>query len=700
MDNIFYRLNDNKWLQAIKRGFLKIQSIVIIGCLTTIIINLPIKVYQEFMVNLFGAEWQNLFSVIQRYTLGIITIPLVIASSYSLADIKMTMEKKSNHKPIISAIISFVIIILLVSDLNIIHISSLGAGGMALGVLIALFATEMFLYFNSVFYKERKNIDYSNDSVLNESIDSILPATLTIIIFFAIRMAVLSIGNGNVFEVWNQMFNSIILFFNRFIPTVFIYVFGIHIFWFLGIHGSNIFDIVNISLFDKNIEANITAVANGIEATEIFTKQFFDIFVSIGGGGATLCLIIAVLITKANNNNKNIAKISILPGIFNINEIMIFGFPIIFNPVYLIPFILIPVIFTFTSWLAMTIGIVPVTINETNWITPIFFNAYLATESIGAVILQIFNICIGVLIYIPFVKLSNKVSIKESKVTFEKLKDEVFSHEDVQKYITVKSDSIGAMARGLGNDLIYDLNNNKSLYLEYQPQVNKYNKIIGVEALLRWKHDILGSIPPNIIITIAQEINIIDHIGIWVIDKACSQLNTWNKLGIDNIEMSINISTLQLKNEKFASNVKEIIEKYNVDSSKVKLEITENLAISNDSITDKQLRELDKTGVKLAIDDFGQGYNPILYIQKYNVEIIKLDGSLIKNIVNDEISRNIVKSMHSLCDVSNITMIAEFVETIEQKEILDTLENCIYQGYLFSKPLGSEECLKYIVNHQ
>ncbi|MGL4253185.1 MAG: PTS sugar transporter subunit IIC/EAL domain-containing protein [Fusobacteriaceae bacterium] len=697
MYKLLYKLTKNRWLQAIRMGFLKIQSIVIIGCLTTVMLNLPIEKYNELMIRIAGSNWKVLFSMIQRYTLGIITIPLILTISHSLASIKDTKKNKNELNSIISAVVSFIIVISITSDMKVIDISSLGAGGMAFGVLISLLSSEIFLYFSNLLYREKKNTDYSNDSTLNDSIGSLIPAALTIILFFSLKIILERNGVHDIFHLWNGIFNSVILFFNKFIPTMIIYVLGVHVFWFLGIHGSNIFDILNTNFFDKNLELNKLAVLEGITATEIFTKQFFDTFVNIGGSGATLCLIIAIFITKTNSNNRNIAKLAVVPGIFNINEIVIYGIAIIFNPAYIIPFILTPLVFTFTSYVAMGVGMVPVTVNEINWITPIFLNAYLSTGSINAILLQIFNISLGVMIYRPFVELSNKIQINESQSTFEELKKEIYNDNKIHKYLTTKNDSIGSMARGLGNDLASDLHRDKNLYLEYQPQVNRFGKVVGVEALLRWKHEVLGNIPPNIIITISQEMDMIDELGMWIIDRACNQLHMWNKKGIKDMAMSINISTLQLKNPKFAKRVKDIIEKYELRSSDIKLEITENLAISDDRITGKQLKEIENYGIKLAIDDFGQGYNPILYIQKYNIDIIKLDGSLIKNIAKDKTSRNIVKSMYSLCQDSGIIMVAEFVETMEQKEILDKLGNCIYQGYLFSKPLSGTDCLEYII---
>ncbi|MGL4402199.1 MAG: hypothetical protein ACRCTS_00460 [Fusobacteriaceae bacterium] len=126
--------------------------------------------------------------MIQRYTLGIITIPLILTISHSLASIKDTKKNKNELTPIISAIVSFIIVISITSDMKVIDISSLGASGMAFGVLISLISSEIFLYFSDLLYKERKNTYYSNDSTLNNSIGSLIPAALTIILFFSLKI--------------------------------------------------------------------------------------------------------------------------------------------------------------------------------------------------------------------------------------------------------------------------------------------------------------------------------------------------------------------------------------------------------------------------------------------------------------------------------------------------------------------------------
>lgn len=156
MYNFLYKLTKNTWLQAIRIGFLKIQSIVIIGCLTTVMLNLPIAKYDEVMTKIAGLNWKILFSMIQRYTLGIITIPLVLTISHSLAGIKDAKKNRNELAPIISAIVSFIIIVSLTSDMKIIDIGFLGSAGMAFGVLISPLSSEMFMFFSNLMYREKK----------------------------------------------------------------------------------------------------------------------------------------------------------------------------------------------------------------------------------------------------------------------------------------------------------------------------------------------------------------------------------------------------------------------------------------------------------------------------------------------------------------------------------------------------------------
>ncbi|MGL5694936.1 MAG: EAL domain-containing protein, partial [Peptostreptococcaceae bacterium] len=425
-------------------------------------------------------------------------------------------------------------------------------------------------------------------------------------------------------------------------------------------------------------------------------QYYIIIFAHIGGAGSTLSLIIAFkLLKKIKDKRKLIPNIGIVASIFNINEPIVYGLPIIFNPIYILPFILTPVVLTLVTYIAIKLNFISIN-NDVNWSMPIFLNAYILTNSFNGVILQVVNIIIGIVIYIPFVILSDKVYEVEVNDFYSDLKNKIFSNKLDGKRLTSLDDNIGIIARILAVDLSNDLTDSKRLYLQYQPQVDKNGVVVGVESLCRWNHKILGNIPPNIFIQIAEECDLMDELGRYIIKESCKQLKLWNKELKEPMEMSINVSASQLKDEMFYDYIKGTIENNNIDFKDIKLEITESLALGNDVTTEAQIKRLSDLDIKFAIDDFGQGYNPILYIKKYNISTLKLDGSLIKDIETNDASRYIVHAMYTLCENSGIKIVCEFVESYKQKSILDRMGNGIYQGYLFSQPLCGDDCLNYI----
>lgn len=335
-----------------------------------------------------------------------------------------------------------------------------------------------------------------------------------------------------------------------------------------------------------------------------------------------------------------------------------------------------------------------------NWTYPVLFNAYKLTGGFSGLILQIINIIVGVVIYTPFVKISDNMSKRERQEAYNKLKNTVFSGNLEKLDLSSGADNMGEISIFLGEELKEILTgrrkNQGELYLEYQPQVNKDRKVVGVEALLRWRYEEFGNIPPNIIVLIAEEVGLIYPLGKWVAKEAIKQLSILDKELEKNIDMSINVSTKQLTDDTFAIYIKNMIKLYKVNPNNIKIEITESFAIGEDEVTKEQLTKLTEYGVKLAIDDFGVGYNPLLYIKKYNIECIKIDGSLIRDIDKNEESKSIVSSVYSLGESTGITVVNEFVETEKQKAVLDKMGDGLYQGYLFSKPLKADACLEYI----
>ena len=220
--------------------------------------------------------------------------------------------------------------------------------------------------------------------IFNRAIQGIFPIVFIIIIFTSAGQIMKGLlGDINIVNFGSYFFIYLFNWFGNGIIGTLLYVFFVHFLWFFGIHGTNTLDMVAKQLFEPGVQINQALIQNGQLPTELFSKTFLDIFVFIGGCGTALCLILAIFIAAKKSNNKKLAKVAGISVFFNINEIVIFGFPVIFNPIMLIPFILTPLVLTIISSIAMSTGIVPYISQSVEWTVPIILSGYQATGSIA-----------------------------------------------------------------------------------------------------------------------------------------------------------------------------------------------------------------------------------------------------------------------------------------------------------------------------
>ncbi len=234
--------------------------------------------------------------------------------------------------------------------------------------------------------------------------------------------------------------------------------------------------------------------------------------------------------------------------------------------------------------------------------------------------------------------------------------------------------------------------------LFYQPIYDQKNSEINqAEALLRWNHSNLGIISPSDFIPIAEKTKLIIPITDWIIYEVCQKIKQWDELGIDKMTVSINISLLSLENRgaELTESVNNGIQKAGIKAEKVKLEITESILIRDTDEIVSVFDALKKIGVKLALDDFGTGYSSFGCMKDLPLDIIKLDRSLISNIVTDEREQMIAQSIIAIIHALNIQVVAEGVETSEQLEYLKQYGCDFIQGFFFSRPLPASEFIEY-----
>lgn len=232
--------------------------------------------------------------------------------------------------------------------------------------------------------------------------------------------------------------------------------------------------------------------------------------------------------------------------------------------------------------------------------------------------------------------------------------------------------------------------------LYYQPKVDlKTENITGFEALLRWRSPEGKLLLPGQFVPIAEESGLILDLGKWVLDAACKQIKTWNKLTNQTLPLAINLSTLQFKQFDLVKNIAKTIEEYDVDPSLFELEITESVLMIDASITVNNLSSLREMGFKLTLDDFGTGYSSLSYLTKLPVQSLKIDKAFVGDF-QDRRNHAIILSLITLCKDLELTTIAEGVETPEQRDFLLGNGCDQYQGYLFQPPLPAHEIANLI----
>lgn len=229
---------------------------------------------------------------------------------------------------------------------------------------------------------------------------------------------------------------------------------------------------------------------------------------------------------------------------------------------------------------------------------------------------------------------------------------------------------------------------NNEFKLLYQPQIDiNSSKIIGAEALIRWMHPTLGVISPDDFIPLAEQNNLINAIGRFVFQEACSQAKEWLKRDITLSSISINLSPLQFKDRYFKKFVTDTLNKMELDPSLVDLELTESALIYDDEAIFKTIENLRLKGLKLSVDDFGTGYSSMSYLRMFAIDRIKIDRSFVSKMLERKEDYAIVQSIIELANRLNIETIAEGVENINTLKALKDLGCCSFQGYLISKPI-------------
>lgn len=457
--------------------------------------------------------------------------------------------------------------------------------------------------------------------------------------------------------------------------------------WLCGIHGTDVLENIALSLFAPGMDINLAAAAQGLPGTEIFTKTFLDLFVFMGGCGTLICLLIALLLFSRQKASRGLARSALVPMLFNVNELLVFGLPVVLNPIFVIPFLLTPLVCLLTSGAAMSLGWVPVCVQNVEWTMPVLFSGAMATGSWQGSVLQLVNILIGTAIYIPFVRLHDELLDENTRQQVRELTALMKNCEETGQFVRLVDQDhyLGQTAKLLAIEL-KNMMEQGNLTLGYQPQFDERGHCFGAEALLRAEHPHFGRLYPPLVIELARETGFLTDMELAIVGQVIAALPE-----LPGLCLSVNITADTLRDERFEEFLKEQIRHQKIEPGTLWLEVTEQTTLYLNEEIEKKLERIKALGVLLAVDDFSMGSTSLKYLQSNQFSQVKLDGSLIRTLESNGHSRQIISSILYLSQSMDFEVIAEFVETVQQRDALRALGCRYYQGWLYSPAVPLEE---------
>ncbi len=679
---VTYRIENSFFLTVIRHGLTLMIPFILTGGVACALMNLPFVDYSASVGNGDFMWLYRILETIYQGTFGLFSLVLVIVLSLCYGmERNETVDKTALY--IVVALGAFG------TQLNLssteFDIGNIGAQGCFSAMFVTLLSCYAYEKLKKVTALTLRKYAVGMESLCANAVQALLPMAL-IIGTVALFTKVLYFGTGvsNLHELFSQFICGLFENIGNNWGSGLLYTFVLHVLWICGFHGSHMLEPVA-----QNAFAVVTDEVG-------FSKSFFDTYVVMGGCGTTICVLLILLIFYRNDRMGNLAKIGSFTVIFNLNEVLNFGLPIILNPIMAIPFILTPVVCYLIAYIATYLGFIPSVMQQISWSTPPLISGYLASGSIRGTLLQIVCIIVGMVIYYPFIRMHKKVQeiyAREKLNMIVKELQEKEQENEAPKFLG-RADSLGLISRMLLEDLKIAIDHNK-LYMLYQPQVDENGKCLGAEALLRWEHPLYGFIYPPLIIYLAKEGNLLQELETKVFDMAAAAVQKTSQEYDGEFKISVNITAKSLLWD-IESCIESCLKKYNIPAERLWVEITEQDVISNADYVIDKLERLKKCGHVLLIDDFGMGHTSLIYLQSNYFGIVKLDGSLVKRILQSKTNQKIVASIVELGNELGVKVIAEYVETQEQWQMLKDLGCYCYQGYLFSKPVTLDVFITYI----
>jgi lactose/cellobiose-specific phosphotransferase system IIC component len=674
--------------------------LIIIKCFALMMIDLPISAYQSFLHTPTAAFFldgaTDAMSVIDGYFALLMTVSI----SWSYGREKDVQSVQTILFPLLASVCFLILIGFHTESFQPVYMTHEGV----LSCLIAVFAAgAIYFWLLKQFHIGYDHTHYKIDTQLHDIVYSIIPLFSVMLLFILAQQVILYLTGGACLQL--ELVNMMNSFFHLFaaiplLSTAF-FLLMVQCLWFLGINGNNILYDINDNYFSALSQENMIAAASGLVPPNIITSNFTSPYLMIGGSGDVLGLVLALFVFSSSRGSRTIAKLGVLPSVFNISEIVSFGVPIVCNPVFLVPFLTAPLLNLIIAYTATALQFVPIPINEVNWTTPLFISGYITTGAFSGSVLQLVLVLADFLLYAPFVRLSDEQrefrfmeAVRSLERYYQKLEG---IHEQLR--LEDLSDVQHGIVDLLMNDLAEALED-RQLFMVYQPQVDSHGHFLGAEALLRWQHSTAGFIYPPLIIALAKKAGILPDLERFIFNEACHTIAELDRQLDTPFKISVNITGDSLKYDGLEELLETAVDAAAIDPARLWIEITEQDAIDTTTDALETLKRIRTAGHHLLIDDFGMGHTSLAYLKTNLFDIIKLDGSITRNVLQDGNNQKIISSLILLSRTMKLKVIAEYVDNVPQRDKLRLLGCDAFQGYLYSQPILPDDLSAFCMgNH-
>ncbi|MCL2918955.1 EAL domain-containing protein [Shewanella litorisediminis] len=549
----------------------------------------------------------------------------------------------------------------------------LGDPRMVITPILAAYVMRPFLKFPQLHLVRSAEISAYLSQHLNLIIPMVLTFTLVFLILKAMSMLLL-LGISPMVDAVGELgpLGQIIF---RVLLT--------HILWCFGVHGDNAF----LLLIGDD---------NGLQflAPNLTFSAFMDLFVLLGGSGATIPLLIAIFLESRDEQSRHLAKIAVPFSVVNINEILIYGLPVVFNLRLAIPFVLLPCLNVLIAWSVISAGLLSFDGKPFPWVTPLFLNGWIASGGFAVVVLQLLLVVVGVFIYRPFIRkysaFADANQYDRELIKRTELQTDIERMSERQ-YSRNQSESLAA-SRSLERTVREVLSG--ELLVHYQPKLKlPGQEVVGFEALLRLK-DADGNIKGPWFIDNFQRAGYSHVIDRFVITTVAEDLRRWQAAGFSP-KVSINLDPNNLNDVLMLDRLRTTLGEF---AHQVEVEILERAFMRDLQGINRAIAQLQTLGFRFLLDDFGTGFSSLSLLTQISVDGIKLDRSILGKTDTDQ-GRVLYRQICQLCKSLGFQLVAEGVETPSEASFVGDAGVDYVQGWLYARALPQAQAMEYALNH-